>query len=99
MVLNFHITKGKDDEITLTDILVPKGSRLGYGSILLKTLLKVAEKKKIKKIEGQLFYDDEEHRKIQIDFYRKFGFHVDLVKKILRKYYKIKTNHRLVFIQ
>lgn len=44
--------------------LVPKGSHQGYGSILLKILLKISKEKGIKEVYGWLFYDSERERSI-----------------------------------
>lgn len=85
MVLNFHVMKLKNDEVYLSDILVPKGDNRGFGSILLETLILVARKNKIKEISGELFYDDDEHKEIQVNFYQKFGFEVNLVTNKIKK--------------
>ncbi|GGB52911.1 GNAT family N-acetyltransferase [Fictibacillus barbaricus] len=63
--------------IKIGDIKVPKGSRRGYGSILLKEVENAAKSLGIERIWGNLDSEDDEHRAIQVSFYKKAGYQIN----------------------
>lgn len=75
-VLNFTFQNG-GKWLKIVDVRIPKGSHKGYGTTLLDELVKIEKKLKVSKIWGNLDYEDEEHKKIQVAFYNKFGSTID----------------------
>ena len=56
----------------------------GYGSIFMTYLIKEAEKRSLKTITGDMTYENDEQKRRQISFYKKYGFNIDDDYKLLK---------------
>lgn len=61
--------------ITISDIECQKSNR-GYGSIMMKELVKYARQNEFKQINGWLSKVDYDHKERLYHFYQKFGFEI-----------------------
>lgn len=56
----------------------------GYGSIFMEFLIDEAEKRNLKSITGKMTFKNEQQKRRQINFYRKYGFNIVKDYKILK---------------
>lgn len=74
----------KEESLFISDIQVLeikkvpfiKKYRKGYGSVFMKFILSEAERHKYILITGKMTFEDEDHKKRQMGFYRKHGFDI-----------------------
>ena len=79
----------QNQELKITDIEIfdEEYKNKGYGSELMKRLLEYSEKRKIKKIIGELSKVDDDHREMLFHFYKKFGFDITLYNELKNNFY------------
>ncbi|WP_176535861.1 GNAT family N-acetyltransferase [Bacillus cereus] len=76
--LNAFYTGVERNNIELADIYMESEIRkLGYGTILMNHLIKIAINTDVAYIKGFMVSDSENHRLIQIHFYKKNGFEIN----------------------
>ena len=79
----------QNQELKITDIEIfdEEYKNKGYGSELMKRLLEYSEKRKIKKIIGELSKVDDDHKEMLFHFYKKFGFDITLYNELKNNFY------------
>lgn len=79
----------QNQELRINDIEIfnEEHRNKGYGSELMKRVLEYSEKKKIKKIIGELSVVDYDHKEMLFHFYKKFGFDITLYNELKNNFY------------